>query len=91
MKTFKTLALGAAMACMLQDTHAKKKEGIDNIPIDFSLFDKLLAESPNGHNFTMERHTITTEDGYILNLMRLVANDQSSLGGKPALLMHGLT
>ena len=39
----------------------------------------------NGHS-ACERHTVQTEDGYVLTLVRIAA---SSPGAVPALLMHG--
>jgi pimeloyl-ACP methyl ester carboxylesterase len=58
--------------------------------IDFELFDKFLHDSPKGDKYTMERHTVTTEDGYILSLMRIVPKKQEFKTRKPVLLQHGL-
>ena len=58
---------------------------------NFALFDMLLYNSPNGDNFKLERHTVTTEDGYILNLMRLVHKEKPHKLRKPLLFQHGIS
>lgn len=46
----------------------------------------------NERNIDIERHYVTTEDGYILGLYRLPAKniENNSNGTKTMLMMHGL-
>ncbi|XP_034238648.1 lipase 3-like [Thrips palmi] len=39
------------------------------------------------HGFSTERHSVTTEDGFILDLFRLPANDTEETNSRPAVLL----
>jgi len=38
----------------------------------------------------MERHPITTPDGYKLNMMRIVPREQTGAPRKPVFIQHGI-
>ena len=71
----RSIVLGGVLAYLANLGEAKKKAS-DYEP-DFTVFTDWLERSVKGDQYSMERHTVTTKDGYILNLMRIVPKQES--------------
>jgi pimeloyl-ACP methyl ester carboxylesterase len=57
---------------------------------DWSLWNDLLHTVPGGEKYDFERHPLTTEDGYKINIMRMVPKVASTETRRPVFVQHGV-
>ncbi|KAL9693307.1 hypothetical protein quinque_012592 [Culex quinquefasciatus] len=75
----------------VSDNELELMERTDNwFKVDDEDADMLVPELISKYGYKVESHSVTTEDGYVLKMFRILPREQPTMKKLPVLMVHGL-